>query len=145
MKPRVTVLLTKPKDLDYELFIFKKYEGLMRFLLEKKESRSSTTLDEDLALLSGREDLGYMRRMAVVYRCEKKKILRSNIDLCQYVIRIIKALLAWQTAGEEMTLKEYHRLCMEKTAIEKHGDVKRWVHNPDYIFTEEDQYIRRRI
>lgn len=122
-KSGVTVLLTKPKDLEYELFIFKKYEGLMRHLLTKKEQRSGTTLEEDLALLKGKEDLGYMRRMAVVYRSEKKKILKTQIDLSEYVITVIKGLIRKKIFQEQITQEEFHKLCMEKTAIEKAGVV----------------------
>jgi hypothetical protein len=138
LKPSVSVLLTKPKDLDYELFIFRKYEGLMRHLLAKKEARTGTTLEEDLALLSGKEELGYMHRMAIVYRSEKKKILYTNIDLCEFVIRIIKELIDRQVRGEGITIKEFHSLCKDRTTIEKKSVFKRWVHNPDYIFSEED-------
>ena len=141
----VSVLLTKPRDLDYELFIFKKYEGLMRHLLHKKEMRSQATLEDDLAALK-KGDLEYMRWMVTVYRSEKKKILRSQIDLCQYVIAILKVLLTKQSAGEGITLDQFHSLCMEKTPIEREeGLLERWVHNPDHIFSVEDQFIRRRI
>jgi hypothetical protein len=59
--------------------------------LAKKEARSGATLEEDLHTLKTRtcEELGYMQWMATVYRSEKKKILASHIDLCQYVIRIL--------------------------------------------------------
>lgn len=79
VKVGISVLLTKPKDIDYELFIFKKYLGLMQHLIQEKEWRSGT-LEQDLELLKG--DLPYTKRMAVVYRGEKKKILRTQIDLC---------------------------------------------------------------
>lgn len=134
----MSVLLTKPRDLDYELFIFKKYEGLMRHLLEKKERRTGATLEEDLLTLK-QTDLDYMRRMAIVYRTEKKKILRTQIDLCEYVIRILKALLFKQATRESITLSEFHKICMEKTTIEKEeGLLQRWVHNPDHIFSVDD-------
>ena len=42
VKIGISVLLTKPKDVDYELFIFKKYLGLMQHLLQEKEWRSGT-------------------------------------------------------------------------------------------------------
>ncbi len=91
----MAVLLTKPKDLDYELFIFKRYEGLMTYLLLKKEARSGATLEEDLHTLRNKkcEEVGYTTWMAIVYRCEKKKILASQIDMCHYIIRILQELL----------------------------------------------------
>jgi hypothetical protein len=48
---------------------------------------------------AGSKDLTYMRRMVIVYRSEKKKILRTQIDLAEYVIKILKELLARQTLG----------------------------------------------
>jgi hypothetical protein len=49
-------------------------------------------LEEDLVLIKNWQELalGYTRKMAVVYRAEKKKILHTNIDLCQYLIKILK-------------------------------------------------------
>ena len=75
-KPGVSVLLTKPKDLDYEIFIMQKYLGFCRHLLSKKETRTGT-VEEDLIQIKNSQELslGYTRKMAIVYRCEKKKIL----------------------------------------------------------------------
>ena len=49
-KPGVSVLLTKPKDLDYEIFIMQKYQEFCNHLLSKKESRTGT-LEDDLTLV----------------------------------------------------------------------------------------------
>ncbi len=89
------MLLTKPKDLDYEIFIMEKYMGFCQRILSKKESRTGT-VEEDLVLIKNWQELslGYTRKMAVVYRCEKKKILHTNIDLCKYLIRILTHLKA---------------------------------------------------
>lgn len=132
-------MLTKPKDLDYELFIFKKYEGLLAHLLARKEYRSGTTLEEDLQLLRT-GGLDYMRRMAIVYRSEKKKILHSNIDLCQYVIRLLRDLIDRQIAQKgPVSLAEFTQMVKERTGLEKQpGVFKRWVHNPDHLFSEKD-------
>lgn len=85
------MLLTKPKDLDYEIFIMTKYQGFCERILQKKEDRTGT-VEEDLTLIRNWQELGlsFTRKMAVVYRCEKKKILHTNIDLCKYLIRILK-------------------------------------------------------
>ena len=92
-KPGVSVLLTKPKDLDYEIFIMQKYQEFCKHLLSKKESRTGT-LEEDLTLVKNWQELGlsFPRKMAVVYRSEKKKILHTNIDLCGYLLKILKYL-----------------------------------------------------
>lgn len=44
------LLLTKPKSIDYEIFIFKRYLGLMEFLKYQKEKNAS--LEQDLLLLA---------------------------------------------------------------------------------------------
>lgn len=142
IKPGVSVLLTKPKDLDYELFIMSKYQSFCRHLLHKKEAQTGT-LEQDLALIHSGQ-LNYTRKMAVVYRSEKKKILHTNIDLCGYIICIIEWLKS-KKAGQ-VTLEEYRERCLEKTEIERQpGLVKRWVYNGDAVFSEEEQYFRRRL
>ena len=145
VRPKVSVLLTKPKDLEYELFIFRKYLALMRHMVTKKERRTGKTLEEDLeAIKSG--TLGYMRFMATVYRAEKKKIMHTNADLAQHVISIITKLIESKNQEKPMTLAEFTRLCMEPTELEKQtGLIRRWVYNGDATFSEEDQFIRRRL
>lgn len=144
------MLLTKPKDIDYEIFIFNKYLGLMTHVLAKKEKRSGTTVEVDLLALreDGKGDLhlGYMRRMAIVYRAEKKKILRSNIDLCQHVLHVLNAIRDAKELGKgPLTLTQFHCVCMEKTPAEKDNLLKDWIINSDATFNAEDQYIKRRL
>jgi hypothetical protein len=145
IKPGMNVLLTKPRDLDYELFIFRRYEGLMRHILTQREKRA--TLDEDLHILKTKrcEEVGYMQWMAMVYRSEKKKILKSQLDLCAFVIRIVQDLMQAKDQGREVSEAEFHGWVMRETEVEKRHLHKEWVHNPDAIFSEEDQIIRRRI
>ena len=83
-------MLTKPKDLDYEIFIFEKYLGLMNHLKDIKEKHRS--LEEDLALLDDLfiDGITYEHRFAVRYRAEKKKIIRSNIDLVELVLKVLR-------------------------------------------------------
>jgi hypothetical protein len=141
-KPGVSVLLTKPKDLDYELFILSNYQSFCEYLLSKKESRTGT-LDDDLILIANWEQMGlsYTRKMTVVYRCEKKKILATNIDLCKYLLKIVKRVKEGGVGFEE-----YRKMCLEKTEIEStKGLLKKWVYNADAVFSEEEQYFRRRV
>lgn len=91
MKPGISVLLTKPKDIDYEIFIFKKYRELVKYMLDKKEKKTGE-LEQDLDTLRDRADLNFCERMSTVYRAEKKKILHSNIDLCDYILNILVTL-----------------------------------------------------
>lgn len=82
----LNIVLTKPKNVDYEIFIFEKYVGLMNYLKAMKESKH--TLEQDLDNLS-RNEMTYQQKFATVYRCEKKKIIRSNIDLAQKVLSVL--------------------------------------------------------
>ena len=88
--PKVSVLLTKPKDLDYEIFVLQRYRGFCQHLLNKKEAKNGK-LEEDLILLKTNE-INWMRRMSIVYRSEKKKILHTNIDLCNYLLTILASV-----------------------------------------------------
>ena len=138
--PKVSVLLTKPKDVDYEIFILKRYRGFCQHMLNKKEGKTGK-LEEDLILLKTNE-INWMRRMSVVYRSEKKKILHTNIDLCNYLLSILVSVKGKQ----DITIREFNKLCFEKSFLEKEeGLIRRWVHNGDPIFSEEDQFFRRRL
>ncbi len=75
---QLNILLTKPKDLDFEILVFTKYWELMKTTLAKRES--SSTLEQDLALLDDKS-IPYTRMFGILYRAEKKKILKSQIDL----------------------------------------------------------------
>jgi hypothetical protein len=83
------VLLTKPKDIQFEIFVFTKYLELMRNLSINKEKTG--TLEEDLASLDNR-NMTYTKRFGIIYRIEKKKILRSQIDLCEFILSILSKI-----------------------------------------------------
>ena len=80
--------------------------------------------------------------MSIVYRSEKKKILHTNIDLCNYLLTILASVKRKQN----ITIRQFNQLCLEKSFLEKEdGLIRRWVHNGDPIFTEEEQFFRRRL
>jgi hypothetical protein len=61
-----------------------------------------------------------MRRMAVVYRSEKKKILLTQVDLCQLVIRLLRELIDRQIHKRgALTLAEFTVMAKEKTPLER--------------------------
>lgn len=97
-------------------------------ILERK-----ATLEDDFEELN-RTDLRYQRRFALIYRVEKKKIMRSNIDLAKYVLNILNAI------KNEPTV-DFKKLYMEETELEKTGKYKQWILDYD----EEDAYYRRRL
>ena len=70
------VLLTRPKNLFYEKYVFTCYMEILTYLKYNLESHAS--LEADLELLADpNSGMSFERRMALIYRSEKKKILRS--------------------------------------------------------------------
>ena len=78
-------MLTRPTLLPYELYVMKVYLQICNFLEE--QLNKVATLEEDLEMLRQGElgnsgtPLSFMMKMVVLYRSEKKKILRSQINL----------------------------------------------------------------
>lgn len=67
------IILTRPRDLFYEVYVFSWYMHILEYV--KLGIEYKTKLEEDLELLKG--DLKWHVRMAVVYRSERKKIVRN--------------------------------------------------------------------
>lgn len=70
----------------------------------------NTTLEEDLEKLK-EENLTYTHRFGLVYRIEKKKILRSQIDLAQFIISLLEKF-------KENKLINFKEEYMKKTLLE---------------------------
>ena len=86
------------------------------------------TLERDLEMLQWGEPgctsdepaLGFEMRMAVVYRSEKKKILRSQINLIGKVLQILKNCEETLMNPEETDKsRAYTELCLKETKIEQ--------------------------
>lgn len=78
-------------------------------------------------------------KFGIQYRFEKKKIIRSNIDLAKYVLRILEAVkqsILSSVGGKAMPELEYRQLYMSKTDVESEGLYKKWVMASD--FDEEE-------
>jgi hypothetical protein len=85
-KPR---LLTKISDIDFEYFCLLKYKEVVQALIADLESK--TTLESDLALLSGKvTTLTGNQYMAVVYRSERKKIMHSQRHVIEYLLKVVE-------------------------------------------------------
>ena len=70
------ILITKPVDLDFEKYCLQRYISMVKMLLLHHEKQS--TLENDLKLLASKENpLTGNKRMAVVYRSERKMILKN--------------------------------------------------------------------
>ena len=68
------VKLTKVVDLEFELSVMKTYSEIVSVYSKLLEHKSS--LEEDIDLLKSPE-IDWKRKMILVYRSEKKRILRS--------------------------------------------------------------------
>lgn len=92
-----------------------------------------------------REDVTFEERFAVRYRAEKKKIIRSNIDLVQYILRILRRLndTLDEKQNSNLSKEEFRDLYLEKTELEEEGTFKNWIIGSEY--DEEDNYYRRRL
>ena len=135
-KPR---LLTKISDLDFELFCLLKYQEVMAALCADLESK--TTLESDLALLSGQvTTLAGNQYMAVLYRSERKKILRSQAHLIGYLVKVMEAsadleLQKLQAPDPAALADAFKTIYMAPTDLEK-GQL-----DDDQKFkSEEDEY-----
>ena len=82
-------LLSKPSNLKYEKYCVTYYEQLVKFLQSNLERKY--TLEADLETLADTDGqkLSWAAKMALVYRIEKKKIIRNQIELIAYVRRIL--------------------------------------------------------
>lgn len=82
--------MTKPTNLFYEMYVFNFYQQTLTFIQDQLNKLS--TLEEDLELLKDKpgKQLNWQYRMAVVYRSEKKKILRSQINIIKKVNSVLQ-------------------------------------------------------
>lgn len=85
-------MLTQPKDIEFEKFCLRKYLELLKWLKGKHERLS--TLETDLSMLDEKTEVDLQltdnQRFAVVYRSEKKKIIRSQIEIATYLLQVIE-------------------------------------------------------
>lgn len=75
-------MLTRPRDLFFEVFVFSMYLKVLEYVKVGMEMK--TTLEKDLELL--KTDLDWKLRMVIVYRVERKKIIRSQLRLIEKVL-----------------------------------------------------------
>ena len=107
----------------YELYVFTYYLQILRFV--ENELNKVATLEEDMVLLQSGEPgsdlppIEFEMRMAITYRSEKKKILRSQIALVQkviYVLRNCEDILTSADIADKS--KAYTELILEQTDTE---------------------------
>ena len=79
-------LLTRIVDLDFEKMCLKRYEEIMYMVMKKLERE--TSLAHDLSLIS-ENNLTANQRFSVIYRSERKKIIRDQLDLIRFIIKVL--------------------------------------------------------
>jgi hypothetical protein len=93
---RKKMLLTRiyEDDLEFEMECLKMYKRILQYF--KKQMESSSTLEADMKLLKappgqrrGGVRLTSNETMAVTYRVERKKIIRSQLELIRYLMKVV--------------------------------------------------------
>jgi hypothetical protein len=101
-------------NLSYEVYCFKYYEDLLVLLKMNMEKHNS--LESDLEQLETAENLSWGMRMALLYRSEKKKIVRNQIDLVRHFATVcLNAEAVYEDGGADA----YKSLVLRKTAMEE--------------------------
>ena len=137
------ILLTRPTNLSYEKYVFTYYRQIIQFVHD--ELSKVSTLEQDMALLAQGEagsDLPPIKfefRMAVFYRAEKKKILRSQIILVKKILHILCNCEKVLTDSEESDTdksKAFTELILKEHQLEK--EKRKSIEN-DTKLTEEQR------
>lgn len=112
-------LLTAVTDLDYELKMMLIYIDIVNNLILRIEvGENRTTLEEDQKLLQeGGDSMSMAMHMSITYRSEQKRILRSHLEMSEFMITIIKAAKNMQEGYHEVNAtrnyqQEYKNLYM---------------------------------
>ena len=74
-------------DIVFEMECLRMYKRIVQYF--KKQLESSSTLESDMKLLNASTEgvrLSSNEKMAVTFRAEKKKIIRSQIQLIRYLM-----------------------------------------------------------
>ena len=109
-------MLTRPRDLFYEVFVFGMYLKILEYVKVGLEMK--TTLEKDLELL--KTDLDWKVRMVIVYRVERKKIIRSQLRLIEKVLEDLETIVRYVgNKRSEVDPVEYQVIIMKKTKWEQ--------------------------
>lgn len=90
LKPQ-QIMLTKPRDLFYEVFTFSFYKNVLEYVKLGMEMKSSLEKDQELL----KQDMDWNLRMAIVYRSERKKIIRSQLHLIEKVLHDLESVIRY--------------------------------------------------
>jgi hypothetical protein len=106
------LILTRPRDLFYEIFVFGYYKNIVEFVKKAIELKSS--LEEDLRLLK-EGVLTWHQRMAIVYRSERKKIIRNQIKLAEKILADLEATVRYiGEAAKEIQSDHFQTIILKR-------------------------------
>lgn len=89
-----SVLISEAMNLDFEMYCLEFYLAILTYLYVY--NTRTTSLEADMELLDPVRTptkLNWNQRMAVVYRSERKKILRDQIELVSWVQSLVKQII----------------------------------------------------
>lgn len=100
----------------YEIFVFGYYKNLLDYVRRAIELKS--TLEQDLVLLA--TDMHWHKRMAVVYRTERKKIVRNQINLAEKVLTDLEATIRYiGEAGKDVHSESFQAIILKRSEVEQ--------------------------
>ena len=144
------VLLTRPQNLEFEKYVFGIYLTALKFVQDQLDRVA--TLEQDLEILQSGEPgspnppISFEYRMAVVYRSEKKKILRSQINLITKVIQVLRKaeeVLRPENAENSQDVSQaYTALLLEPTSIELEL-CQQVQENTDYTEAKKEKELKK--
>ena len=114
--------MTRPTNLFYEMYVFNYYQQVLVYIQDSMNHVS--TLEEDLELLReapGKKPIDWTFRMAVVYRSEKKKILRSQLNMIKKVNSVLEKVeetLTKKGLDQGQQSRAFTELLLEETDME---------------------------
>ena len=100
------ILLTKALDLDFEISVMNSYHDIVQFYFKKAQKK--TSLEEDIKILESMtadDPSTFRKKMCIIFRKEKKEILKSHVNLANFIISILekaKELQKKLTHGEKI-------------------------------------------
>ena len=105
------ILLTRiyEDDIEFEIECLKRYQEIIQHYHEQLEGIS--TLESDMELLNNPPEglsISFNQRMAVTFRAENKRIVRSHLELIRFVLNVVQ---------ESFQLKSMKSLNVDPTEI----------------------------
>ena len=83
MRDSPQTLVSRITSLDFEIKVLQKYREIIEYFLMKAEM--ATNLEFDLELVKK------SKHPAIIYRSEKKKILKNQLSISKFLVKVIQS------------------------------------------------------